>query len=68
MSVNTSVTTRPVNFRLKEEILAQLQAIKERDGIPVSEQVRRALQAWIAEKGVTKQKTERKRAGTRKRS
>jgi antitoxin component of RelBE/YafQ-DinJ toxin-antitoxin module len=69
MSVNTFVTTRPVNFRLEEEILAQLQAIKERDGVPVSEQVRRALQAWIAEKGVTKQKSERPRAvKARKRS
>jgi len=27
-----------------------LQAIKDRDGIPISEQVRRALRAWIEEK------------------
>jgi antitoxin component of RelBE/YafQ-DinJ toxin-antitoxin module len=39
-------------FRLDEEILAALHAIKERDGIPISEQVRRALKAWAESKGV----------------
>ena len=57
---------RPTNFRLDEEILAALQFIKERDGVPVSEQVRRALTAWVESKGVTI-KPERKRAATRKR-
>jgi len=41
-----------MTFRLETEILAQLSAIRERDGIPVSEQVRRALLIWIREKGV----------------
>jgi len=52
-------------FRLDAALLDALQAIKRRDGIPVSEQVRRALQIWIAEKGFAK--SERKRADTRKR-
>jgi hypothetical protein len=52
-------------FRLDEGLLASLQEIKIRDGIPVSEQVRRALQTWIESKGVVK--SERKRAVTRKR-
>jgi hypothetical protein len=43
---------KPMTFRLETEILAQLSAIRERDGIPVSEQVRRALLIWIREKGV----------------
>ena len=53
-------------FRLDEDLLGALQAIKVRDGIPLSEQVRRALLAWAEAKGVMK--PERKRAVTRKRS
>lgn len=41
-----------------------LRVVKERDGVPESEQVRRAVDAWLATKGV---KAERKRAATRKR-
>jgi hypothetical protein len=58
---------RQQNFRLEEEILYALQQIRERDGIPVTEQVRRALKVWIAEKGITL-KTERKRPASRRRS
>jgi hypothetical protein len=47
---------RPTNFRLDEDMLAELQRIKERDGIPVTEQVRRALAAWIAAKNGKKSK------------
>lgn len=43
-----------------------LKAIKERDGIPATEQLRRALDRWIEEKGVGR-RTERKRAAARKR-
>jgi len=57
---------RQTNFRIDEAMLEALTAIKERDGIPVSEQVRRALQTWIDAKGISK--TARKRAGTRKRT
>jgi len=52
-------------FRLPDELIASLQAIKERDGIPVAEQVRRALETWVQSKGV--KKPERPRASTRKR-
>jgi antitoxin component of RelBE/YafQ-DinJ toxin-antitoxin module len=41
-------------FRIDEDILQALQAIKERDGIPISEQVRRALKAWAESKGELK--------------
>jgi predicted DNA-binding protein len=53
-------------FRIEPEILEGLQAIKDRDGVPISEQVRRALAAWLEERGVTK--TARPRAATRKRT
>lgn len=61
------LTLKPTTFRLETEIMAALVEIRDRDGIAVSEQVRRALKQWIDAKGV-KLKTERKRAGTRKRS
>ena len=53
-------------MRLDDDLLDGLQEIKERDGINVSEQVRRAILAWLEGKGV--RKPERKRAGTRKHS
>jgi hypothetical protein len=49
------------NFRLEEEMIAALQRIRERDGIPVSEQVRRALRAWIDEKGEAPKAAKKKR-------
>ena len=50
-------------FRLEPDILDGLQAIKARDGVTVSEQVRRALRQWLKVKGYKPkvQKGERKR-------
>ena len=59
---------RQSNFRLEEEILEGLDQVRERDGVPVSEQVRRALLAWLESKGVAVAKADRKRVATRKRS
>jgi len=58
---------RQTAFRIEPEILRGLQDVKERDGIPISEQVRRALSDWLRKRGV-KLKTERPPAATRKRS
>jgi hypothetical protein len=56
------------NFRIDTELLDALREIRHRDGLPMAEQVRRAIRAWVTSKGV-KVKTERKRAAdTRKRS
>jgi hypothetical protein len=46
------LTLKAATFRLETELLAALSEIRERDGIGVSEQVRRALKAWIEAKGV----------------
>jgi hypothetical protein len=54
-------------FRLEVAQLEALRAIRDRDGIPVSEQVRRAIDKWVELKGVAV-KADRKRAATRKRS
>jgi hypothetical protein len=40
------------NFRLDEELLEGLAFLKERDGIPLTEQVRRAVKMWLELKGV----------------
>jgi hypothetical protein len=56
---------RVLTFRVEDDVLAGMGRLKERDGIPYSEQIRRALRFWLASKGVMK--SERKRAVTRKR-
>ena len=55
------------SFWIDPEQAVGLKTVKERDGVPESEQIRRAIQAWITQKGDS-QKSDRKRAGTRKRS
>ncbi len=52
-------------FFIDEDQRAALSAIKDRDGISESEQIRRAIKAWVEQKGVLK--PDRKRATTRKR-
>jgi len=53
-------------FRIEDDILDGLRTVKDRDGMPLSEQVRRALLMWLQSKDV-KVKAERRRAGGRKR-
>lgn len=40
------------SMRLEIALIDALQKIKERDGIPVTEQVKRAIKAWLKKKGV----------------
>jgi len=54
-------------FRLDEELLEGLDVVYERDGVSVPEQVRRAIRAWLGQKGIIV-KAERKQVATRKRS
>jgi hypothetical protein len=49
-----------VTYRLDEDLVQGLRLVKDRDGIPQSEQVRRALEMWLEQKGV-KVKAERRR-------
>jgi predicted DNA-binding protein len=55
-----STQTRQVSFRFTPEVRQALDAIKERDGIPLSEQLRRAVALWIATKDVPPPATARK--------
>jgi hypothetical protein len=43
-------------FRVEADIMEGLRRLKERDGVPLSVQVDRALRAWLGEKGVTLKK------------
>lgn len=58
---------KSATFRIDRELLDGLEEIKQRVGVSVSEQVRRAIQAWLKQHGVSG-KAERNRAATRKRS
>jgi hypothetical protein len=60
-------TRRTVTFRIDDDLIEGLQLVWERDGVAISEQLRRAVQAWLETRGV-KVRAERKRAVTRKRS
>ena len=55
------------NFWIDNAQRGALRVVKERDGILESEQIRRAIDLWLVEKGV-KARAERKRAVTRRRS
>jgi hypothetical protein len=44
--------TNPSTFRLGEDLAAAMERLQIRDGIPPSEQVRRALAAWLEKRGV----------------
>ena len=56
---------RVATFRIDDDLMEGMQRLQGRDGIPLSEQIRRALRPWLEAKGVLK--SERKRAVTRKR-
>ena len=45
-----------ISLRLDAEHSRLLKAIKARDGIPESEQIRRGLMLWFEQKGVLKSK------------
>jgi hypothetical protein len=55
-------------FRLPPALLEQLRTIRERDGISMTDQVHRALDAWVAERLPPKTTTARRRARTRRRA
>jgi hypothetical protein len=43
-------------FRIEPEIMAGLRYVKDRDGVPLSVQVDRALRAWLETKEVSVRK------------
>jgi hypothetical protein len=73
LMLNTSMTPKKFTaLRLDGELLDGLREVWERDGVSVSEQIRRAVRTWLKSRGVVVVKsknTERKRVeDTRRRS
>jgi hypothetical protein len=61
------VTSRKrYSFWIDAEQSAGLKRVKERDGVLESEQIRRAINAWLDEKGVAKKQTARPRKRARR--
>jgi hypothetical protein len=56
---------RVTTVRVDADLLEAMHRLQERDGIPLSEQIRRALRPWLEAKDVIK--SERERAVARKR-
>jgi hypothetical protein len=56
---------RRYSFWIDDQQAEGLKVVKERDGVLESEQIRRAINRWLEEKGVMK--AERKRTVLRKR-
>jgi hypothetical protein len=54
-------------FRLDDDLLKGLQIVYDRDGVLPSEQVRRAVRAWLEAKGILEPNSGRKRAAVRRR-
>ena len=50
-----------VNFYIAPDLADGLKAIKERDGIPESEQIRRGIRMWLDTKGLKPKKGGRKK-------
>jgi hypothetical protein len=50
-----------VAFEITPELKEGLDTIKERDGVPISEQIRRGIQMWLVEKGALKGKKTKKK-------
>ena len=64
---HTMTARKRYSFWIDDAQAKGLKAVKERDGVLESEQIRRALNDWL-EKRRVRRKTERPRAVTRKRS
>ncbi len=57
---------KAATFRLEPEILEGLEAVRVRDGVSITEQVRRALRTWLELKGVPEKAAPRRAATRRK--
>lgn len=44
-------------FPIEEDLAVALKRLKQRDGIPEAEQIRRALRRWLTKKGVLRSGT-----------
>jgi len=50
---------RVVTFRPDDDLLVAMERLRERDGVPFSQQIRRALRTWLESKDMLTVRTER---------
>jgi Ribbon-helix-helix protein, copG family len=55
----TETPKQAYNVKLDPELIAALRAIKQRDGISESEQIRRGIRLWLAKQGGAPKKVKR---------
>jgi hypothetical protein len=61
-----SPSDRVVTFRPDEDVLKAMETLREREGVPYSQQIRRALRQWLESKGALKQPASRRVRARRK--
>jgi hypothetical protein len=64
----SDLTKHQQNIRIDSELMQALQRIRESDGVPVSEQIRRGIVLWLESKGVKVKKAAPRRASTRRKA
>ena len=62
----TDVAKERFEFWIDPEARKGLEAIKDRDGVPVAEQIRRAIAAWLADRDTTTKAAPRRALTRRK--
>jgi len=63
-----SPNLKPATFRIDQHLIDGLEEVRQRDGVGVSEQVRRAIAAWLQTKGIKEAKAAPRRAPTRRKA
>ena len=53
------VVRKLTNFRIDPDLATGLKLVKDRDGIPEGEQIRRAVRAWLESRDAIKSERER---------
>ena len=61
-------TRRNTTIRLDDDLFDGMEEIWQRDGIQLSEQIRRALRAWLESKGVNLKSVPRRVSKTRRKA
>ena len=52
MTKHAETPRKVMTFRIDDDLVDGMEKLWERDGIAVSEQVRRAIRAWLESKGI----------------
>jgi hypothetical protein len=62
----TDENKQAMNIRIDPDLVEALEVIRDAEGIPVSEQIRRGIRLWLDQKGAA-QRTTRRTSSTRAR-